>query len=167
MLMLRKNYNIKKTISVKQFISEFGKNFSEQIKKRLLELEVRCVLVRQEENYILQIHHVEHTTHDVSSKDGLKQIKKEYAFGQFIVVEEVLYFSEKCSESNTLIESPIVSTIFNALTSESIVCETGVNAKQINDSNIDFIINSILSVCPEVSKAYRDIVDGMLSRSRK
>lgn len=165
--MLRKNYNIKKTISVKQFISEFGKNFSEHMKKRLLELEVRCVLVRQEENYILQIHHVEHTVHDVNSKDGLKQVKKEYAFGQFIVIEELLYFSEKCSESNTLVESPIVNTIFNTLDSETIICETGANAKQINDSNIDYIIDSILSVCPEVSKAYRDIVDGMLSRSRK
>lgn len=165
--MLRKNYNIKKTISVKQFIAEFGKNFSDKIKKRLLELEVRCVLVRQEENYILQIHHVEHTVHDVNSKDGTKQIKKEFAFGQFVVIEELLYFSEKCSESNSLIESPIVNTIFNALTSEAIISETGVNAKKIDDSNIDYIIDSILTVCPEVTKAYSDIVDGMLSRSRK
>lgn len=167
--MLRKNYNIKKTISVKQFIAEFGKDFSDLVKKRLLEIEVRCVLVRQEENFILQIHHVEHTTHDVSSKDGTKQIKKEFAFGQFIVVEELLYFTDKCSESNTLIQSPIVDTIFNTLTSEALVSETEVtvNAKLVDDSNIDYIIDSILTVCPEVTKEYSDIVDGMLSRSRK
>ena len=89
-----KIYNIKKTISVKYFISEFGENFTAHMKKRLMELEVRCVLVRKEENYILNLKHVQHTQYRSNKKDPSSVTEKEYAYGQFIVVEGILYFSE-------------------------------------------------------------------------
>jgi hypothetical protein len=45
--MVKKIYNMKRTISVKRFIIELGENFSEHVKKRLLDLEVRCVLTQR------------------------------------------------------------------------------------------------------------------------
>ena len=45
---MKKNYNMKKTIAMKGFISEFGEVLSEKMKKRLLELEIRTVLTRKE-----------------------------------------------------------------------------------------------------------------------
>jgi hypothetical protein len=145
---LKKNYNMKKTISMKKFIAELGENFSDHMKKRLLELEVRCVLTRKEENNILDIKHVEHT----------KQDDKEYVFGQFIVVEGVLYFSENHMEDKEVMPSPIVTTIYNSLNSESMTFEDGNTGKIVDDSNIDYILDEILSVCPPVSQAYLDIM---------
>jgi hypothetical protein len=145
---LKKNYNMKKTISMKKFIAELGENFSDHMKKRLLELEVRCVLTRKEENNILDIKHVEHIQHN----------KKEYVFGQFIVVEGVLHFSENHMEGNDVTPSPIVSTIYNSLNSESMIFEDGTTGKIVDDSNIDYILDEILSVCPPVSQSYLDIM---------
>jgi hypothetical protein len=164
---MNKIYNIKKTISVKYFISEFGENFSEHMKERLLELEIRCVLVRKEENYILNLKHVQHTQYPCNKKDASDLTKKEYTYGQFIVVDGILYFSEKCTESNTVMESPIVSLIYSALENDGMISESGKDAKKIDDSNIDFVVDSILTVCPNVSQEYIDIVKGMISRSRK
>jgi hypothetical protein len=64
--MVKRKYNIRKTISMKKFISEFGDNFSEHMKKRLMEIEVRCVLTRKEAEYKFEIKHVEHTLYDCS-----------------------------------------------------------------------------------------------------
>lgn len=167
--MVRKIYNYKKTISVKQFISEFGENFSEKMKKRLLDLEIRCVLTRKEEANILDIKHVEHIQHEVAcdEEDTSSICQKEYSYGQFIVVENELYFSERSAENTKVVQEPIVDTIYNSLSSEERNIEEDCNAKKIDDSNIDFIIDSILTVCPEVSQAYLDIIKHMNSlRSR-
>jgi hypothetical protein len=145
---LKKNYNMKKTISMKKFIAELGENFSDHMKKRLLELEVRCVLTRKEENNILDIKHVEHIQHD----------NKEYVFGQFIVVDGVLYFSENHMENSEVMPSPVVSTIYNSLNTESTIFEDGNTGKIVDDSNIDYILDEILSVCPPVSQSYLDIM---------
>ncbi len=160
---MRKNYKIKKTISVKQFISEFGENFSEHMKERLLDLEVRCVLTRKEEDNTLDLKHVEHTKYDCPSGNSSKE--KEYVYGEFTAVEGILYFSEKCAENDDVMVSPITNVIFNSLNSEDMIIDENTNAKKVDDTNIDFIIDSILSVCPEVSQRYLDIVREMTSRS--
>jgi hypothetical protein len=37
--------------------------------------------------------------------------------------------------------------------------------KALNDDNIDYVVDSILKVCPQVSQKYISIVKGMISRS--
>lgn len=157
---MKKRYNIKKTISVKQFIEEFGENFSDHMKKRLLEIEVRCVLVRTEELFKLDLKHVEHNEYP-TLKDSNKT--KEYAFAQFIVIDEILYFSEKCTENDKLMQCPVVSSIYNSLSNEDMTCFGDVNIKKIDDSNIDYVIDNIMEVCPEVSQSYVDIVKDLMT----
>lgn len=166
---MKKNYRIQKTISMKRFISELGEDFSEHMKDRLLELEVRCVLTRKEDNYRLDIKHVEHTKYDCTcdSEHGLTPCKKEYVYGQFIVIEGVLYFSENCTESDGVMQSPIVNTIYSSLSDENMICDEGINEKKVDDSNIDYVIDSILTVCPEVSQRYKDIMKDMLSHAER
>ena len=92
--------------------------------------------------------------------------KKEYVYGQFLVIDEALYFSDKCIESDLVMQSPIVNTIFNSLSGEVMIFDEDSKGKKVDDSNIDYVIDSILTVCPEVSQSYLDIVKGMLSRQR-
>lgn len=164
--MVRKNYKLKKTISVKQFIQEFGENFSQHMKDRFMELEVRCVLTRKDDPNILDLKHVEHTKYKCIENEDSKQLEKEYAFAQFIVNDGILYFSEKCRETNDVMQNEIVNKIYNSLSVEGIIVHEDVNAKKIDESNIDFVIDSILSACPDVSQRYINIVKDMLSRSK-
>ena len=145
--------------------SIFPPGKSEHMKKKLLELEVRCVLRRKEETYILNLKHVEHTMHDCNSKDNSKVYQKEYAYCQFIIIEGILYFSEKCTESSDVMQAPIVSEIYNSLNSKDMITEENINGKKLDDSNIDYVIDTILTVCPPVTQGYLDIVEGMTSRS--
>lgn len=165
---MRKIYNMKKTISMKQFIVELGENFSEHMKVRLKELGSRCVLTRKEDNYRLNLKHIEHTMHEcaVTAEEDADKIKKEYIYGQFVVQEGVLYFSEKCTLSNDAVEASVVSTIYDTLNTEKVVIDE-IDAKLVDDSNIDFIIDTVLSVCPPVSQAHLDMVRGMTYRSQK
>lgn len=157
---------MKKTISIRQFIAELGENFSEYTQKRLLELSSRCVLTRKEDQNKLDLKHVEHIQYEcaVTSEHISKSGEKEYSFGQFIVEEGILYFSEKCTETSEVMQAPVVNNIYNALVSEEIVLDENRRVKKIDDSNIDFVVNSILEVCPPVSQAHLDIVQGMISR---
>ncbi|MCY6484167.1 hypothetical protein OW763_07340 [Clostridium aestuarii] len=159
---MKKNYKMKKTISVKRFISDLGEEFSENMKKRLLELEVRCVLTRKEDKCKLDLKHVEHTQYEDGSK-----APKEYVYGQFIVNEGILYFSDRCTESDKVMQSPIVSDIYASLNNEDMISDEECNAKKIDDSNIDYVIDTILTVCPEVSQKYLDIVKEMTSYPTK
>lgn len=161
MFILKNNYNRKNTISVKMFISEFGENFSKHLKKRLMELEVRCLLTRKEFPYLLDLKHVEHLKYQCNSED----CQKEYAYAQFAVIDGELYFSESCLENDKIMQSPIVSTIYNSLNSEGMILHEGINLKRIDDSNIDYVLDNILSSCPDVSQSYLDIVKGMVSRA--
>ena len=163
---MKKNYNIKKTISMKQFVVEFGNTFSNHMKNRLLELEVGSVLIRKEETYRLNLKHVEHIKYDASIQENSKA-QKEYVYGQLIVIEEILYYAQKCTESNQVMQAPVVAKIYNGLSDDGIISVEGINAKKIDDTNIDFVIDSIIAVFPEVSKEYLNIVKGMLSLSRK
>ena len=166
-LILKKNYRIKKTISMKQFISEFGESFSQHMKKRLLELEIRCVLTRKDDIYRLDIKHVEHIKHECTSESSSELCEKEYVYGQLVVLEGILYLSEKCIESETVAEAPIVSEIYNGLNSDSIISDGDMSLKKVDDTNIDYVIDTILTVCPQVSQKYLDIVKQMTSLSTR
>jgi hypothetical protein len=157
---MKKNYKMKKTISMKQFISEFGGDFSDHLKERLLELEVGCVLTRREDSNKLDIKHVEHLQYDCSgnSEDATGKCKKEFTYGQFLVFDEELYFSDKCIESDEVMQAPIVDTIYSSLESKEEIFDTGDKAKKIDDSNIDYVINTILTVFPKASQSYLDII---------
>lgn len=148
---------------MKMFIAEFGEDFSEHIKERLLDLEVRGVLKRKDPTHIFNLKNVEHTMYDCKTKDGLKTTKKEYSYGQFRVVEGKLYFSENCAPSDKVMQASVVENIYDELDDEGCIDDEGCNAKNVNDSNVDFVVDSILSVCPDVSQKYLDIIKQMTS----
>ncbi|WP_125153515.1 hypothetical protein [Clostridium rectalis] len=164
---MRKNYKMQKTISMKRFISELGEDFSKDMKERLLELEIRCVLTRKEQKHILDIKHVEHTQYDCpsTSEEPSDTGKKEYAYGRFIVMEGNLYFAESCIQNDTVMQSPVVDKIYSSLDSQCVLCEEDINCKKIDDTNIDFVIDSLLDACPNVSQRYIDIMEDVLSRA--
>jgi hypothetical protein len=149
---------MRRTISMKQFIAELGGDFSKHTKQRLLELGERCVLTRKDESFILDIRHVEHTKYKCSSEDTSAASQKEYAFGQLIVYEGVLYFSENCLENESIMQVPIVSSIYNSLSSEELMLDGDIKGKKLDDENIDYVIDNILTVCPEVSPEHLAIV---------
>lgn len=155
---MKRIYRIKKTVSMKQFLTEFGGDFSKHMKQRLLELGARCVLTRKDESFILDVKHVEHTKYDCRCQDSAEVSQKEYVFGQFVAHEGLLYFSESCLENDDIMQSPIVSEIYNSLNSEALVIDECVTAKKVDDENIDYVIDNILTVCPEVSPEHLAIV---------
>ncbi|MDD4504409.1 MAG: hypothetical protein PHS15_06240, partial [Clostridiaceae bacterium] len=103
---MKRIYRMKKTVSMKQFLTEFGGDFSKHIKQRLLELGARCVLTRKDESFILDVKHVEHTKYECKSQGSTEVSQKEYAFGQFVAHEGALYFSESCLENDDIMQSP-------------------------------------------------------------
>lgn len=152
---MKKNYRMKRTLSIKHFISELGGDFTEHMKKRIMDLWPRCVLTRDEDRYILDLKHVEHTKHDCPK--GKSKKKKEYTYGQLIINEGNLYFSKECIEDDTIMKIPMVDAIYESLDSEYIYYED-IKAKKIDDSNIDEVINNILRVCPPMSKRHLEII---------
>jgi len=150
------------------FVTELGENLSDHVKDRLLELELRCVLTRKEDYNRLDIKHVEHIQHDCSSgfEDDSDISNKEYVYGQLWVRDEDLYFSEKCTVEKGVEESPIVSTIYHALKTTPVVLDSDTCGKKINDDNIDYIVDTLLTVFPDVSEAHLNMVKGMVSRAK-
>lgn len=161
------NYSKKSSVSIKMFIKEFGEGFSEHVKKRLMELESRCFLTRGGISYIFDLKHVEHLKYKcaIDEENPSKNGSKEYAYGQLAVLDGKLYFSKECFENSEIMQSPIVSDIYNNLDSEDIVFDEGRNLKRLNENNIDYVIDTILSACPEVSQSYIDVVKEMVYRS--
>ncbi len=155
---MKKIYRMKRTVSMKQFITELGGEFSKHIRQRLLELGERCVLTRRDESYVLDLKHIEHTKYKCSPQDDSSAPQKEYAFGQFIVYEGQLYFSQSCLENDDIMQASIVSSIYNSLEGEELVLEGDIRGKQINDDNIDYIADNILTVCPEISPEHLAII---------
>lgn len=166
--MVNRNYRLKKTISMKLFISEFGQTFTEHMKNRLLELEIRCVLTRKDEINKLDIKHVEHTQYNCNPENALDLAKKqkEYVYGEFIVIENILYFSRECCENDTIMQSPIVDTIYDSLEGKEITVEEHIVGKKVDDNNIDYIVDTMLTVFPEVSQRYVNMVKEMMSHER-
>jgi len=157
--MMKRNYKMKKTISVKQFVAEFSVSLSEHIKERLLELGERCILNRREESHILDLRHVEHLKYECccGSEDD-KECKKEYAYGQLVVKEGILYFSQCCVENADIMQSPVVNDIYEAISNPEVEIEEGIVGKALDDSNIDYVIDNILKVCPKVSDEHMAII---------
>ncbi len=155
---MKRVYRMKKTVSMRQFLTEFGAEFSTHVEQRLLELGERCVLTRKDQSFILDIRHVEHTRYECGAQDGTIAHLKEYAFGQLIAYEGMLCFSENCLENDDIMQSPIVSSIYSSLNSEELVLDGDIKGKKIDDNNIDYVIDSILTVCPEVSPEHLAIV---------
>ncbi|MCK9218128.1 MAG: hypothetical protein M0P77_09470 [Firmicutes bacterium] len=153
---MKKNYRIKKTLSIKQFISELGGDFTEHTKKRIMDLWPRCVLTRDSDKYILDLKHVEHIKHVCPKGKGKK--KKEYVYGQLIIDEGNLYYSKDCIEDESTMKIPIVNTIYDSLSSVDMYYGDGIEAKKIDDNNIDSIINNILYVCPPMSEKHLEII---------
>ncbi|MBA5849956.1 hypothetical protein H2684_01300 [Clostridium sp. cel8] len=163
---MKKNYRMKRTISVKMFISEFEQCFSEHIKKRLMDIDLRCVLTRKDKKYVVDIKHVEHIKYNSKSENGENSSDKEYVYGRFICSEDMLYFSNDFDNTNDFMKAEVVDNIYNSMnTEEVLIDEEELKGKQVNDGNIDFIIDSILEVCPDVSQKYLDIVHEMISHS--
>lgn len=163
----RRVYAMKKSLSIKQFISEFGESFSEVTKNKLNELESRCFLTRKDISYRFDLKHVEHIQYECTcDSEGVPATKqKEYSYGQFIAVDGVLYFSQNCLESNEVMQSPAVRTLFDSLDSEVVNLEGIGEVKKVDDSNIEYIVDNIMANCPEVSQSYLDIVQGMVYRA--
>lgn len=161
--MYKGNYGRKSTISMKMFIKEFGEDFSEHMMERLMDVDVRCFLTRKELPYRFDLKHVEHIKFEFAcdKEDSSKPSSKEYAYGQLVVLDGKLYFSESCLENNEIKQSPVINTIYNTLDSKGAIFDEGRNLRRIDDSNIDFVLDSILSSCPEVSQSYLDIVQSM------
>lgn len=157
---MKKNYKMKRTISMKQFIAEFGEVLSKHMKQRLLELGERCLLNRRDESHILDLRHIEHTKYECScsSEGEVTECKKEYAFGQLVVKEGNLYFSQSCVENDDIMQNPTVNEIYDSLTTEEAIIDECIKAKRLDDSNIDYVIDSILKVCPEVSAEHMAIL---------
>jgi hypothetical protein len=165
--MAYQGYKKNSSMALKQFISEFGGTFSKHMKEKLLELESRSFLTRKEINNRFDLKHVEHIEYECTrnAENVLGALKKEYSYGQFEVIEGVLYFSEVCLENDQVMQSPMVDKIYHSLNSEDTIFNNGRNLKKVDDKNIGYVVDSILSECPNVSQAYLDIVKGMVSRS--
>lgn len=150
------------------FISELGEDFSDHIKEKLMHLDARTFLTRKELENRLDVKHVEHLKYDCNTNKNANdssKSKKEYTYGEFEVVEGTLYLTEKCLENKDFVQAPGVSNIYESLGEDDMIVDNGKHLKKLNDDNIDFVIDSILSVCPEVSQKYIDIVKGMVDRS--
>lgn len=164
---MRINNRRKSSISMQQFISEFGESFSEHMKEKLMELSSRSFCTRSEIIHRVDLKHVEHIQYECAcdSEGNIKSGLKEYSYGQFTVIDGGLYFSEGCLESDTVMESPVIKYIYNSLESERITDDKTANMKKVDDSNIDYVIDSIMAECPQVSQEYLSITQGMVSRS--
>lgn len=164
---LRTNHTRKRAVSIEMFIKEFGENFSEHMKERLMELETRCFLTRKEIAYRFDLKHVEHLQYETAcdTEDAKEPPSKEYCYGQFVVLDGKLYFSESCIENKDIMQSPKLNNIYNSLDSEGTIFDEGVNLRRLDDNNIDFVVDSILSSCPPVSQAYINIMQGIVARA--
>ena len=159
--MPRPGYKVKSAMSLKQFIAEFGGEFSEPMKEKLMELESRSFLTRKDISNRFDLKHVEHIQFKSSADSKLK----EYAYGQFEVNDGILYFSENCLENTEVMQSPTVASIYSSLKSDNTMYNNGRNLKKIDENNIHFVVDSILETCPEVSQGYLDIIEGMAARA--
>lgn len=160
---MRINNRRKKRISIKMFIEEFGEDFSKHVKTRLMELDVRTLLTRKDKYNVLDIKHVEHIKHQVTV--GSEVYEKEYVYGELVAFEGSLYFCNECIENDEIAKSGIVDEIYNSLSENNIAYDDEKKLKALNDDNIDYVVDSILKVCPEVSEKYISIVKGMTLRS--
>jgi hypothetical protein len=153
-------YNLKSTISMKKFISEFGREFSPYLIERLMDLELRSVLTRNEFPNILEIKHVEHTKYQCGEGE------KELSFGRLIASDEELFFST-ADETDKVMEAENISDLFDSMNSDVKIFNSNIEAKKIDDDNIDFFMDKMLNIMPEVSEEYKKILKEMLAYDRR
>lgn len=156
---MKKKYNMKKTISLGMFISEFSEAFTSHMKLRLLEIGKRCVLTRKADYSSFDLKHVEHTKYDCGNVQGASNKKlKEYTYGQFLVKEGILYFSDVHIDGDDVIQYPTIGEIYRAIDAEVELFEENIEAKRLQDSNIDYLVDNLLAVCPQLSSEYLKII---------
>lgn len=158
---MKRIHKMKKTISFKQFVTEFGEDFSKEMKKRLYELGTRCVLTRKDNDHTLDVKHVEHTKYGCGydGRNHPEASGKEYAYGQFVMDGEgTMYFSKNCVENGEVMQAPVVSVIYDSLDSKEQLLDDGIRVKKVDDTNIDYVIDTILEVCPEMSPEHLAII---------
>ncbi|MGE5629938.1 MAG: hypothetical protein ACM3TR_02440 [Caulobacteraceae bacterium] len=156
---MKKSNRTKKTLSIRQFVAEYGENFSKHMKKRISELGTRCVLTRKDMDYVLDLKHVEHTKYSCCDSHGNSYAdKKEYVYGEFVVNDGALYFSDRCLDSDSAMQVPTVKIIYDTLNSKVKSIGEYADVKEIGDDNIDYVIDSILEVCPQLSPEHMQII---------
>lgn len=157
----RYRHNFAKTISMKKFISEFGKDFTPLIKENLLKLELRCVLTRVDNINVLNIKHVEHSKH--SSTDNTGTSEKEFIFGQLITLEGNLYFSSTCNENEKSEKCNCIDSVFDSIERTELMLDSGAKIKIIDDEDVAQFITGMLGCIPDVSERYLKILKEMTS----
>jgi hypothetical protein len=156
---LKRKYNMKRTISMGMFISEFGEAFTSHMKHRLLDIGKRCVLTRKENGYNFDFKHVEHIKHNFASKEDISSTKlKEYTYGQIFVIEDKLYFSDEHIDGDDSIQFPTISDIYTGIDVMPESIDGNVKAKVLQDSNIDYFVDNLLEICPPLSSEYLKII---------
>lgn len=141
------------------FISEFGEAFTSHMKSKLLDIGKSCVLIRKETGDSFDLKHVEHIKHKFNDTDGASNIKlKEYTYGQLIVNEDVLYFSDVHNNGDDAIQFPTISDIYKELDVAAEFLEDSIEAKRIEDSNIDYLVDNLSAIYPTLSPEYLKII---------
>lgn len=157
----RYRHNFAKTISMKKFISEVGKDFTPLVKENLLKLELRCVLTRVDHINVLNIKHVEHSKHTSTDTTGTSE--KEFIFGQLITIEGNLYFSNTCNENEKSEKCDCIDSVFDSIERTELLLDSGAKIKIIDDENVAQFIASMLGCIPDVSERYLKILKEMTS----
>ena len=154
-----KKHNMKKTISIAMFISEFGDAFTSHMKLKLLEIGKSCVLIRRETGYSFDLKHVEHKKEQIENSDGTSNLKlREYTYGQLLVHEEILYFSMGHKNGEDEVQFPTISEIYGDLNVPVEFLEDDIEAKRIEDSNVDYLVDHLNAIYPELSPEYLKII---------
>lgn len=138
------------------FIGEFGEGFSDHIKKRLLEIGNRCILTRKEIDYCFDLKHVEHIKYDCGTgEDGNLM---EYTYGQLVASDGELYYSCQGKDSAEIKQFQAIEGLFDSIEANTECLEDDIKAKKIDDSNIDFLVDNLIEICPPVSPGYLKII---------
>ena len=58
--------------------------------------------------------------------------KKEYSYGQFIIEEGILYFSDNSIENADVIQEPSISNIYNSLNVQDIFVDEAIKVKKLS-----------------------------------
>jgi hypothetical protein len=156
---LKKKHNMKKTISIAMFISEFGEAFTSHMKLKLLEIGKSCVLIREETGYSFDLKHVEHKKQHIENADGTSNMKlREYTYGQILVHEEILYFSMGHKDGDEQVQFPAISDLYKGLDVPAEFLQDDIEAKKIDDSNVDYLVDTLNEIYPELSPEYLKII---------
>ena len=126
-----------------QFISKFNIPDSNVV-TILRTLDQKVLLSKGEHEYRYNILGTRHKTHTTTYKDGTI-CEKEYAYGHLMAINKKIYFSQRTTQNADREEHIISSTIYNCLLTDEIH-DIDRNARLIDDTNVSFIVNTILGI---------------------